>query len=136
MMCTVLHHGVPVGALRLPEGELVSARLDPLPAYASIADVVRAGSGVLLAQGFFGAATAPAQPDPARERAVAAAAALAFELEDVEGRPVAADFVNLIEAPDGGVVAIARLRGAHAHVPAVERRAPRAEREQRAEPDV
>jgi hypothetical protein len=59
--------------------------------------------------------------------ALRAAADLRFDLIDVEGRLAHATFVNLIEAPDGGIVVIARLSNDHAAIPAVVSIAPQAE---------
>ena len=107
--------GVPVGAVELKERELAAGRLARLPGYAPLRETVRAGSAALLALGFFGAAAAGVEP----AGALAAAAALHFDLLDPRGELVPTTFVNLIEAPaDGAVVVLARFRDAHAAVPA------------------
>ena len=79
----------------------------------------------MLALGFFGAATAVGQNGA--ETALHAAAELQFELVDLQGELVPATFVNVIEAPDGGLVLLARLGHAHARVPAVRSETPRSD---------
>jgi hypothetical protein len=134
----VMHEGVPVGYVDLAAGELVAGPLVPLPAFEALRPTVQAGSAALLAVGFFGAAT-PAGQNGAGA-ALHAAAVLQFDLVDVRGELVPATFVNLIEAPDGGLVVLARLAHAHARVPAVRPMPPRAsadaERPGAAEEDV
>jgi hypothetical protein len=81
-----------------------------------VRETIRAGSNALLALGFFGAAT-PAGQNGAGE-ALRAAAALRFDLVDDRGELAPATFVNVIEAPAGGFVVLARFGHAHAAVPA------------------
>lgn len=116
MLCTVLHHGVPIGTVELGDRELAAGTMSPTKGYAGIRPIIQAGSEALLQLGFFGAA---AQTRPADSTALAAAAALTFELADAEGRDVPATFVNLIEAPeDDRVVVLARRSHASAAVAA------------------
>jgi hypothetical protein len=114
---SVNHEGVPVGFVELPEGELVAGALAPVVGLEAFRPTIRAGSDALLALGFFGAASGVALKGAGT--ALRAAADLRFDLVDVEGRVVHANFVNLIESPDGGVVVIARLRDTHAATPAI-----------------
>jgi hypothetical protein len=87
----------------------------------------------LLQLGFFGAATQSAPLDTA---SLSAAAALSFELVDLNGRDVPATFINLIEAPgDKRVVVLARLSHAVAGVPA-SARARRASSSEASQPDA
>ncbi|PYP77534.1 MAG: hypothetical protein DMD35_14370, partial [Gemmatimonadetes bacterium] len=112
-----MHEGVPVGHVELTGGELVAGPLVPLSAFDALRPTVQAGSAALLALGFFGAASAAGEngAGPALE----AAAALRFDLVDLHDELVPATFVNIIEAPDGGLVLFARLGHAHARVPAI-----------------
>jgi len=116
MRFSVNHDGVPVGFVELSEGELVAGTLTPVAALDVLRPTIRAGSDALLALGFFGAASGAALNGAGT--ALRAAADLRFELVDIEGRVAHATFVNLIEAPDGGVVVIARLSHASAATPA------------------
>lgn len=116
MRFSVLHDGIPVGSVELAPGELVAGPLTPLPAIEPLRETIRAGSDALLALGFFGAAT-PAGQNGAGE-ALRAAAELRFDLVDDDGTLRPATFVNLLEAPDGGVVVLARFGHAHAIVTA------------------
>ena len=114
MRFSLVHEGIPVGFVELGSGELVAGPLTPLPALDPLRDTIRDGSNALLALGFFGAAT-PAGLNGAGA-SLRAAAALRFDLFDERGDLSPATFVNVIEAPDGGVVVIARLGHAHATV--------------------
>jgi hypothetical protein len=111
---SVVHEGIPVGFVELGSGELVAGPLSPLPALDPLRDTIRDGSNALLALGFFGAATPAGQNGAGAS--LRAAAALRFDLFDERGDLSPATFVNVIEAPDGGVVVIARLAHAHAIV--------------------
>ncbi|HEY7394537.1 MAG TPA: hypothetical protein VH559_06820 [Gemmatimonadaceae bacterium] len=117
MRYSVNHDGVPVGFVELPEGELVAGKLAPVAGLEAFRPTIRAGSDALLALGFFGAASGVALNGAGT--ALRAAADLRFDLVDVDGGVVHANFVNLIESPDGGVVVIARFRDAHATEPAL-----------------
>ena len=123
MRYAVMHKGVPIGHIDLTDGELVAAPLLALPAFEALRPTVHAGSVALLALGFFGAATAA--DHNGAEAALQAAAALQFDLVDLRGELVPATFVNVLEAPDGGLVVFARLGHAHARVPAIQPMAPR-----------
>lgn len=125
MRYAVVHEGTPIGYVELSKGELVAGPLAPLRTFDVISDTVRDGSAALLALGFFGAALAEGQRGSAA--ALQAAAALQFDLLDDRGGLVPTTFVNLIEAPDGGVVVLACFRHAHASVPAVRHLVPRAD---------
>ena len=114
MRYAVVHEGVPVGHIELTTGELVAAPLLPLPAFEALRPTVQAGSAALLTLGFFGAASTVGQNGSAA--ALQAAAALQFDLVDLQGELVPATFVNVLEAPDGGLVVFARLGHAHARV--------------------
>ena len=117
MRYSVNHDGVPVGFVELSEGELVAGTLTPVAALDAVRPTIRAGSDALLSLGFFGATSGVALNGAGT--ALRAAADLRFDLIDLEGRVVHATFVNLIEAPDGGVVVIARLSHASAATPAL-----------------
>jgi hypothetical protein len=120
-----MHQGVPIGYIELTEGELVAAPLLALPAFDPLRPTVQAGSAALLALGFFGAASA--EEHNGAGAALRAAAALQFDLVDRHGELVPATFVNVLEAPDGGLVVFARLGHAHARVPAMRPMAPRSD---------
>jgi hypothetical protein len=107
---------VPVGIVDLRPGELVAGTLTPMPALDVLRGTLRAGSEALLALGFFGAADATRTRDVAA--ALSAAAALRFDLFDLEGELTPTTFVNLIESEDGRVVVLARFGHAHAAKPA------------------
>ena len=117
MRYTVLHRGVPIGFAELPPGELAAGPFAALPALAPLRDTVRRGSQALLALGFFGAATKAGQNGVGE--ALRKAADLEFELMNEAGRLIPATFVNLIEAPEGGLVLLARFGHAHSGVGAV-----------------
>lgn len=125
MRYSVVSDGVPVGFVELPTGELVAAPLAPAAALDPLRPTIRAGSDALLALGFFGAASGVTLNGAGT--ALRAAADLRFELVDFHGQLAHTTFVNLIEAPDGGIVVIARLSNDHAAVPAVVSPAPHAE---------
>lgn len=131
MRYSVVHEGVPVGDVELAPGELVAGQLTPRPALDTLRETLHAGSEALLALGFFGAAAVGGQNGA--EQALRAAADLRFDLFDARGELVPATFVNLIEAPDGGTVVLARLGHAHAEVPAPRVPTPRAERNEASE---
>jgi hypothetical protein len=76
----------------------------------------------LLTLGFFGAATA--EGPNGGGTALRAAAALRFDLIDLRGELAPTTFVNVIEAPDGGLVVLACFGHAHAAIPAVRTPAP------------
>jgi hypothetical protein len=125
MRYSVMHNGIPVGFVELESGELVAGRLAPLPAIDSLRTTLRAGSEALLAFGFFGAAT-----DAGRNgsgSALRAAAALRFDLYDDRDELVPTTFVNVIDAPDGGLVVLARFGHAHSAVGALVRPTPQAD---------
>jgi hypothetical protein len=124
-----VHEGVPIGYIEVPEGELVAAPLLALPAFEPLRPTVQAASAALLALGFFGAATAADRNGAGA--ALQAAAALQFDLVDLRGELVPATFVNVLEAPDGGLIVFARLGHAHARVPAIESLAPRTDTDAR-----
>jgi hypothetical protein len=133
MLCTVLHHGVPIGTVELGERELVAGTLAPTEAYSAIRSTIQAGSEALLQLGFFGAAM---QSPLGRPAGLAQAAALTFELVDRNGHDIPATFVNLIEAPgDARVVVLARLSHAPASVTA-ERSARRGAAPEASRPDA
>ena len=116
MRYTVLHHGVPIGTVELTDRELAAGTMAPTEAYQAVRPTIRSGSEALLQLGFFGAAS---QMPGADRESLSAAAALAFELTDLDGRDVPVTFLNLIEAPgDERVVVLARLSHAPAAVPA------------------
>jgi hypothetical protein len=114
MRYSVMHDGIPVGFVDLESGELVAGRLAPLPTIDSLRGTLRAGSEALLALGFFGAATEAGQNGSGT--ALRAAAALRFDLQDERGALVPTTFVNVIDAPDGGLVVLARFGHDHAAV--------------------
>lgn len=116
MRYSVVHDGVPIGFAELSAGELVAGPLAPLPALDPLHNTIRAGSNALLALGFFGAATAAGRNGAGA--ALRSAAALKFDLVTERGELIPTTFVNLIEAPDGGVVVLARFGHAHAAVAA------------------
>lgn len=138
MRYSVMHEGIPVAGVELAPGELVAGRLAPLPSLDPLRDTIRGGSNALLALGFFGAATAAGQNGVGT--ALRAAAALQFDLVDERGNLAPASFVNLIEAPDGGVVVLARFGHAHApvsaRVPPAPRHEPDRHRPSNEDPDV
>ena len=122
MWFTVLHAGIPVGAVDLDPTGLAAGRLVRVAAYRVIAARVRAASEALFAFGFYGPAIS-AIPDIRRRQARTAlrsGAALRLELAPLApGRTMSTTFVNLIETPaDGQVVVIARFGGDSAPVPA------------------
>ena len=122
MWFTVLHAGIPVGAVDLAPTGLAAGRLVRVAAYRVIAARVRAASEALFAFGFYGPAIS-AIPDIRRRQARTAlrsGAALRLELAPLApGRGMPTTFVNLIETPvDGQVVVIARFGGDSAPVPA------------------
>jgi hypothetical protein len=119
----VMHEGVPIGHVELSGGELVAGPLTPLPALEPLRATVQEGSAALLSLGFFGAATAAVEGDT--EAALRAAAAIQLDLADLRGELVPTTFVNLLEAPDGGLVLLARFGHAHARVPAEREATPR-----------
>ena len=127
MRYTVVHEGTPMGCVDLSAGELVAGPLTPMPTFDVLRPTVQAGSAALLALGFFGAALAEGKNGSAA--ALRAAAALQFDLVDDRGGLAPTTFVNLIEAPDGGVVVLACFRHAHASIPAVRHLVPRADKE-------
>ena len=116
MRFSVVHEGIPVGFVVLSPGELVAGQLVPLPSLDPLRNTIRAGSDALLALGFFGAATAAGQNGAGA--ALRAAAAVRFDLFDDRGNLSPATFVNVIEAPDGGLVVLARFGHAHSPVTA------------------
>ncbi|HYD52492.1 MAG TPA: hypothetical protein VEA99_07685, partial [Gemmatimonadaceae bacterium] len=101
MRFTVLHAGVPIGHVELAARDLVAGRLAATEALDPLLPTVRAGSRALLALGFFGAASPTSDADG---EALAAAAALRFDLVDENGALAPATFVNLIETEDERVV--------------------------------
>lgn len=125
MRYSVVHDGIPLGFVELGPGELVAGALAPLSALEPLRGTIRAGSNALLTLGFFGAATVAGQNGIGA--ALRAAAALQFDLVTDQGELAPATFVNLIEAPDGGVVVLARFGHAHAAVTAPTKPAPRRE---------
>ena len=125
MRFSVVHDGVPVGFVELTTGELVAGSLAPVAALEPLRPTIRAGSDALLALGFFGAASGATLNGAGT--ALRAAADLRFELVDFHGQLAHTSFVNLIEAPDGGIVVITRLSNDHATIPATVSPAPRAE---------
>ena len=114
-----------MGDVDLAPGELVAGQLVPRPALDPLRETLRAGSEALLALGFFDAVAVGRESDTAS--ALRAAAKLRFDLFDVRGELVPATFVNLIEAPGGGTIVLARLGHAHAEVSASLVPTPRAE---------
>ena len=114
MRYTLLHRGVPLGFAELTPGELAAGPFVALPTLGSIRDTVRKGSQALLALGFFGAAIEAGRNGVGE--ALRAAAALEFELLNEAGNLIPTTFVNLIEAPDGGLVVLARFGHAHSGV--------------------
>ena len=116
MRYSIVHDGIPVGFVDLAPGELVAGRVTPTPAFDPLRATLRAASDALLTLGFFAAATPKGQNGGGE--ALRAAAALHFDLLDDSGQLTPATFVNVIEAPDGGLVALVRFGHAHAPVPA------------------
>ena len=114
MRYTLLHRGVPIGFTELAPGELAAGPFVALPTLGAIRETVRKGSAALLPLGFFGAAARSGYRRTGA--ALRAAAALEFELLNEDGQLTPATFVNLIEAPDGGLVVLARFGHAHAGV--------------------
>lgn len=104
-----------MGTVQLEPGELVAGVLAPLPALGPLLGTIHAGSEALFDLGFLGFA----RPD--RRGSIDAlrdAAALAFDLVDDRGHLDPATFVNLIQAPEGGIFVVARFSLAHGTVPA------------------
>lgn len=117
MQYSVVHNGIPVGTVDLAAGDLVAGRLAPAAPLEPLRATIRAGSNALLVLGFFGAApTAGQQDTPA---ALRAAAALRFDLLNEHGELAPTTFTNLIEAPSGSVVVLARFGYAHAPISAL-----------------
>ena len=109
---TIVHHGVPIGRttttprpdVDAPEWvEFSLLDFQPLPAYETVAPVVRLVSRALANFGFLGPAADPASDVAGR---VAYATAQAFwdelELVDTTGNPVGGRVVWLIEMTVGG----------------------------------
>ena len=134
MRYTVLHRGVPIGFAELPPGELAAGPFVALPSIGEIRDTVRRGSQALLALGFFGAATKAGQNGVGE--ALRKAAELEFELMNEAGRLIPATFVNLIEAPEGGLVLLARFGHAHSGVGAARKPPEKAEGNEEVGPDA
>lgn len=86
--------GVPLGTFALSGGDLVLAPLEREPGYDSFATVIRAASEPLWQLGFLH----PPSPRIAAE-ALAPPRELAFELRDMDGRQLHADFVNVVASP-------------------------------------
>ena len=122
MWFTVLHAGIPVGAVDLAPTGLAAGRLVRVTAYRAISARVRAASEALFAFGFYGPAASAIPDIPRRQARMAlrSGAALRLELAPLApGRATATTFVNLIETPaDGQVVVIARFGDDSAPVPA------------------
>lgn len=125
MRFSVIHNGIPIGGVELAVGELVAGQLAPLPMIDPLRETLRAGSNALLSLGFFGAATEAGSNGAGG--ALRAAAALQFELVDERGEVVPTTFVNVIDAPDGGLVVLARFGHAHASVGAAVQPKPRSD---------
>jgi hypothetical protein len=127
---TVVHEGVPVGAVELPEGRRwAGGLLEPLPAFEALRPLFAAAAGRLAATRLLALAAgeAPEVGDlpPDASEALRRAAALSFELRDAAGLPVAADVVRLADAGDRrGVIARAYFYHAGAPVPATLRPRP------------
>ena len=123
MWFTVLHRGMPIGAVDLAPSGLAAGRLVRAAAYRAIADRVRMASEALLSHGVYGPAVSVIT-DAARRQARAAlrsGASLRLELVPLAAGPeTSATFVNLIESSgDARVVVIARFADDASPVPAV-----------------
>jgi hypothetical protein len=132
----VFWRGVPVGALWLSDGDVVITSLEPTAAFAAISDTVRQHSARLWDRGFLQQDSAsvwePGILRHTRQRiaieALAPVADLAFELRDLNGRALHADFVNVVASPrpvESPVVVVCR-KYAHAAVASVLRSPQRA----------
>ena len=91
---TVYLRGVPLGDAAIPAGDLVLTPLRCLAGYDGFEDAIADASVELWNQGFL----QPGGPHIAAE-ALAPPADLAFELRDVAGHVVHADFVNVVASP-------------------------------------
>ena len=122
MWFTVLHAGIPVGAVDLAPTGLAAGRLVRVAAYRAISARVRVASEALFAFGFYGPAVSAIADMRRREARTALRSGAALRLELVSltpGRAVSTTFVNLIETPpDGQVVVIARFGDDSVPVPA------------------
>jgi len=130
MWFTLVHNGVPIGAVDLPLAGLAAGRVACLRAYGAIQPVVRVATAALLDVGVFGVAAPPRSPRSAEtirlRRALARGARLQLELRSDAGELVPTTFVNLLEAPDdGGVIAVVGVAEAPSLVGAITRGSPR-----------
>ena len=117
--------GAPIGEVDLTDGDLVIADLEPKPAYEAIRADVRLASQDAWKAGFLGALKSRMTAD-----VLAPVGELSFELRDLTGSAVHADFVNVIARKDAAqpsVVVVSRRR-ANAAVASILSRTPRADR--------
>jgi hypothetical protein len=113
----ISHRGIPLGHADFTPHGLAIADFVPYPAYGEVREAIRQASEFLWAMGFFGVRGA----NPARipEDVLGRAASLEFEIRDVPGELVHADWINLIERPGPAPapVFVARFRMQHDGVP-------------------
>ncbi|HYD55170.1 MAG TPA: hypothetical protein VEA99_21215 [Gemmatimonadaceae bacterium] len=127
MRYSVVHLGVPIGVVDLPEGRWwAGGLLEPLPAYGAIRPVLERASAIAGPSAAAGILALPAGDAP-DERGLSweaaetlrRAAALEFELRDAGGLRVAAEVVRLADPGDGkGPRVRATFRAASAGPPA------------------
>jgi len=104
-----MHHGVPVGRVRLTNAELTAGELRIEPGYEAIRSLVREASESLWAAGFLSrGATGEGSRVPLDT--VTRAAELELELRDETGALIWTDFVNIVERPYAAPVVFARVR--------------------------
>jgi hypothetical protein len=130
MQYTVFANGITLGAVDLPIGSLVAARMNRFPGYASVAAVVRDATEAFLHLGLFTSARSPDSwlSDQARTwiGALARASELRVALIDERGDSPPTQFVNLLESPvDHGIVVLASFVAAATPVGAARQSTPR-----------
>ena len=118
MRCELFFQGISIGFSELVPGDLSIGEFEPGAGYAMVRDTIRAASESLWAMGFF---TDRSDNSPVVLGHLSQAAALRLDLRDIQGSPVEADFVNIVELPDPSraPAVFARFRLAHSRTQAV-----------------